>query len=98
MNDGKIRAINKKYLQKNHPTDVIAFALEEGEWTPDDIPLIGQIVISRDAVRRQAKLHNHSTKDEMTILLIHGLLHIAGWKEDREIKKCQEKIKNQLIY
>lgn len=97
VSDSEIKKINKEYLKRNRATDVIAFSLEEGEYVPEsNVPLIGQIIISRDAAKRQAKDYNHSIKNEMTILLIHGLLHVAGWKEGVEIQSWQEKIKKIL--
>ncbi|MFC2062027.1 rRNA maturation RNase YbeY [Elusimicrobiota bacterium] len=97
VTDNEIREINKEYLKRDRPTDVIAFSLNEGEEVPEaDIPLIGQIVISKDAAQRQAGDYNHSVSDEMAVLLIHGLLHVAGWEEGEEIQECQKKIKEQL--
>lgn len=96
VSDSEIKGINKEYLNRNRPTDVIAFSLLEGEKIPEeDVPIIGQIVISKEAARRQAARYNHSVEEEMSLLLIHGLLHVAGWKEGREIQRCQEIIKLQ---
>ena len=95
--DKEMQEINHKYLNRNKPTDVIAFSLQEGEATPvEDVPLIGQIVISKDTAAHQARELGHTMEEEMTVLLIHGLLHIAGWEEGDEIQKCQETIKKQF--
>lgn len=97
ISDAEIKKINKEYLNRNRPTDVIAFSLQEGEKIPEeDTPLIGQIVISKEAAERQAAEYNHPVEEEMTILLIHGLLHVAGWKEGKDIQRCQEIIKSRL--
>ncbi len=97
VSDKEIKEVNKKYLNSDRPTDVIAFSLEEGEKMPGEkVPLIGQILISREAAYRQAAEYGHSVKDEMTILLIHGLLHVAGWPEGEEIQKCQEIIRKKI--
>ena len=97
VDDETITEINTRYLGHQRPTDVIAFALMEGEPCPDtDMPLIGQIVISKDAVIRQAGIYGHSEKAEFTTLAIHGMLHLAGWDEGPEIQKCQEMIKKIL--
>jgi probable rRNA maturation factor len=97
VSDNKIKNINRDYLNRNRTTDVIAFSLMEGEGIPgESVPLLGQIVISRDAARRQAKQFGHPVKEEMTILLIHGLLHIAGWEEGKDIDRCQKKIRKIL--
>ncbi|MFW6135135.1 MAG: rRNA maturation RNase YbeY [Elusimicrobiota bacterium] len=96
MPDSEIKKVNKKYLNRDRPTDVIAFSLQEGEEIPEEIPLIGQIVISKHAAQRQAPQYNHSTQEEMELLLIHGLLHVAGWEEGEKIQKCQEEIKRKI--
>jgi probable rRNA maturation factor len=97
VTDPEIKEINREYLNKDRPTDVISFSLMEGEEIPvEEKPLIGQVIISKDAARRQAAEYNHSVEDEMLILVIHGLLHVAGWEEGKEIQKCQETIKDQI--
>ena len=97
ISDKKIKSINKMYLNRDIVTDVIAFSLQEGVNVPEkESPLIGQVVISRDAAKRQSVFYKHGVKDEIFILLIHGLLHVAGWKEGKEIQKCQKLIKSRL--
>ncbi len=95
VSSAMIRKINREYLDKDRPTDVIAFSFMEGDDIPEDVPHLGQILISRSAVREQAFRLGHSRREELRLLIIHGLLHIAGWKEGEEIQKCQEKIKKQ---
>ncbi|MFC2048643.1 rRNA maturation RNase YbeY [Elusimicrobiota bacterium] len=97
FDDKRIRALNKKFLGRDKVTDVIAFSLIEGKAIPEGkLPLLGQIVISKETAIRQAKHLKHTIKKEMTILLIHGILHISGWQEGEEIRLCQEKIYNSL--
>ncbi len=87
VTDSEIKEINQKYLDRDCPTDVIAFSFSEGEKMPEkEIPVIGQIIISKDAAKRQAVEYKHSIEKEMTILLVHGLLHVAGWEEGEEIQ------------
>ncbi len=98
MDDKRIKEINKLYLKRDFSTDVIAFALQEGADIPDgNIPLIGQIIISKETALRQSKELKHPLKEEMLILLIHGLLHIAGFHEGKELTLCQKKIRKQII-
>lgn len=101
VSDEQIKKVNRKYLGKDCPTDVIAFSLEEGESFPDNPkekePVIGQIIISSDTAGRQAADYNNTLKEELYTLIIHGLLHVAGWEEGKELKECQDKITNQLL-
>ena len=98
--DGKpIRKINKEYRNIDRVTDVISFALEDGE---DNISfefgrLLGDIYICVDKMKEQAKQYGHSLLREQGFLTVHGLLHLLGYdhmtKEDEEIMfKKQELI------
>ena len=75
--DSRMESLNRKYRGKNRVTDVLAFDY-------------GEIIICLPQAKRQAKQLRHSLKDELTILLIHGTLHLAGY--DDEIKKDYNKM------
>lgn len=97
VDNKKIHEINKKYRGIDRETDVISFALEEGEDYEVKERLLGDIYISIDRVRSQAKEYNHSIKRELFFLVTHGFLHLLGYdhmkKEDEEIMfPLQEKI------
>jgi probable rRNA maturation factor len=88
VGDRKIQAMNKEYRKKDKPTDVISFAYLEVthyELEPGDI-IVGDIFISIDTAKRQAKDHGHDLKRELAILFVHGLLHCMGFdhKTDKE--------------
>jgi len=80
VGDAKIRNLNKRYRKKNKVTDVLAFDY-------------GEIFICLPQARRQAKKLGHSLKKELGILLIHGLLHLAGY--DDKTKKGYNKMVNK---
>ena len=99
VNNDKIHEINKEYRGIDRETDVISFALEEGENYEVKERLLGDIYISIDKVYEQAKEYNHSIKRELFFLVTHGFLHLLGYdhmtKEDEEIMfPLQEKILN----
>lgn len=97
VSEEDITRMNNEYLDKNNPTDVISFALLENGIIPgESLPLLGQIVISEAAVREQAGIYGNSETEETLLLLIHGLLHLIGWSEGKEIKLCQERIKKKI--
>ena len=75
--DSRMKSLNRKYRGRNRVTDVLAFDY-------------GEIIICLPQAKRQAKQLRHSLKDELTILLIHGTLHLAGY--DDEIKKDYNKM------
>ncbi len=77
--DRTIHALNRSHRKKDKPTDVLAFALGEGEVLPGAEGILGDVVISIDTAQRQAKERAHSLWDEVTLLLAHGLLHLIGY-------------------
>lgn len=77
--DPTIHALNRDYRDKDRPTDVLAFAMREGEGGGLHAQLLGDVVISMDTARRQAEEHGRSIVGEVTFLLAHGLLHLLGY-------------------
>ncbi|MCB9591889.1 MAG: rRNA maturation RNase YbeY [Sandaracinaceae bacterium] len=89
--DATIHELNRDYRQKDRPTDVLAFAMREGEHGDLDPGLLGDVVISMDTARRQAAEHDRTVAAEVTYLLAHGLLHLLGYDhvtaaEDRRMR------------
>jgi probable rRNA maturation factor len=76
--DSTLRSLNKSFRGKNKPTDVLSFP------TPTEIAHAhaGDLAISLETAARQAAAYGHTLRDEVRILLLHGLLHLAG--EDHE--------------
>jgi probable rRNA maturation factor len=77
--DATIHALNRDYRGKDRPTDVLAFAMREGEGGALHPGLLGDVVISVETARRQAKEHGRTIVAEVTFLLAHGLLHLLGF-------------------
>ena len=101
VDNNKIHEINKEYRNIDRETDVISFALEDDKTINDSpIRVLGDIYISIDKAKEQAKEYNHSLKRELCFLMTHGFLHLLGYdhmtKEDEEIMfPMQEKILNE---
>jgi probable rRNA maturation factor len=72
--DSTLRRLNKSFRGKNKPTDVLSFP------TPAEIAdhHAGDLAISLETAARQAAAYGHSLRDEIRILLLHGLLHLSG--------------------
>ncbi len=93
-----IKEINKNYRNIDRETDVISFAFEDNEEITFEFGrLLGDIYISVDKMRSQAKEYGHGERRECAFLTIHGLLHLLGYdhmtKEDEEVMfKEQEMI------
>lgn len=91
MDNNEIQEINRIYRNKDMPTDVISFALEEeGE---DELPIIfdeefgdsqfprnlGDLMISVERANEQAEEYGHSVDRELGFLALHGFLHLNGY-------------------
>ena len=91
MSDDDIRQLNKKFRDYDKPTDVLSFPQNSDEDPPVAGEIIlGDIAISLDKAKTQAKEHGLKLKEEIVLLLIHGILHLLGY--DHEISE-QEEIK-----
>jgi len=87
-----IHELNRDYRGKDAPTDVLSFAMEEGEDAtrfPGMPRILGDIVISREKAAEQAETYGQSQQREEVFLFIHGLLHLLGY--DHERSKEEEK-------
>jgi probable rRNA maturation factor len=80
VGDGEIRELNARFRGIRRRTDVLAFPLEAAEAA---VPLVGQIVISADAARRQARRAGVPVALELELLVTHGTLHLVGY-DDRD--------------
>lgn len=99
--DKFIRLLNNKYRGIDNPTDVLSFSLQEGVDKPPVVEsekLLGDIIVSVETAQRQADTLNHSIEKELTVLLIHGLLHLTGHdhEKDQDYKIMREK-ENKIL-
>jgi probable rRNA maturation factor len=87
--DVTIRTLNKSFRRKDKPTDVLAFALRDGGG-PVPPGLLGDVVISVDTARRQAK---KGLEAELIHLAAHGLCHLLGYdhKTDRQEREMNQR-------
>lgn len=96
--DETIHEMNLEYRGIDRPTDVLSFALEEGEeeeiYGGPEENLLGDIIISVETAVRQAEEYGHSVEREMAFLALHGMLHLLGYdhmeEEERQEMRAQE--------
>lgn len=93
--DEYIRNLNKQYRGKDCATDVLSFALNEGD-EPDIVDgpaevLLGDIVISLETATRQAAEFGHTLERELAFLTVHGMLHLLGY--DHETPEEQQEMR-----
>ncbi|MCK4891641.1 MAG: rRNA maturation RNase YbeY [Candidatus Pacebacteria bacterium] len=108
LGEKRIRSLNRKYRNIDKVTDVLSFGNEKAKnksakfiSPPCNVLHLGEIFICYTQAKKQAKEKKHSVKREMEILLIHGILHLAGYDhkgnyEYSEMKILEEKILTAL--
>lgn len=85
--------VNKSFLNHDYYTDIITFDLSE-----QNDQLIGEIYISRDRVKDNAKLFGVTLNDELQRVMVHGVLHLCGWNDESESEKALMRRKeNELM-
>ena len=92
VGDRRMRGLNRRYRGKDRTTDVLAFAMRES-FTPHPSPLtpvmLGDVVIAVPTAARQAKQGRRSLDEELTVLLVHGILHLCGYDHERSEKEAR---------
>ncbi|WHY76169.1 rRNA maturation RNase YbeY [Neobacillus sp. WH10] len=106
VSNERIQEINREYRDKDMPTDVISFAMEElgegeMELTGVQMPrVLGDIIISVPKTKEQAMEYGHSFIRELGFLAVHGFLHLLGYDhmteaEEKEMFTLQKEILNE---
>ena len=94
VDDDGIRKINKEYMGRDYPTNVISFSLNEGDFGDINPDLLGDIIISAETALRDALKAEIKFEEELDYLIIHGILHLSGYDHEiseEEAKRMKEK-------
>jgi len=78
-----MRSLNREYLGKDRPTNVISFSLQEGEFGGLNPNALGDVVISADTAYREAEEAGIPFRERFCFLLMHGILHLTGYDHER---------------
>lgn len=96
--DESIRVLNRDFRKKNKATDILSFPAAEPE-LQDGSRLAGDLAIALGVASRQAEEHGHGLQVELKILLLHGLLHLAGYDHETdsgEMARKESALRQQL--
>jgi len=96
LDDAGITGFNEQYLKKPGPTDVISFPMHDGAFPGVQPQLLGDIALSLETAQRQADRRGVSLHEEVSALLVHGMLHLIGYDHvlspaDSRRMKAQER-------
>jgi len=89
VDDPQIEELNQKYLNREGPTNVIAFAMREGEFSDLSPHLLGDVVISTDTAAQEAQIAATSVERRFSELLVHGILHLMGFDHETSGKDAR---------
>ncbi len=96
--DGRLEELNRTWRGVGAPTDVLSFP--DGETLPDGLRFLGEIVISVDTARAQARRLGHSLERELEELTLHGVLHLAGYDHEAdggEMERLELDLREELL-
>ena len=90
-----IKDLNRKFLKKDKPTDVLSFPIREKG--ADGKYYLGDIIISAHQAFLGCMKKNHGLETELQILTIHGFLHLIGLEHEKGMEEEEQKIRDLLI-
>lgn len=103
IRDREMQTLNRTYRNIDMPTDVLAFAYQEGmsDNEPDDNPdFLGDVIISVETAGRYAAEQGINFRTEINWLVIHGLLHLAGYDHETdqgEMRRLERRLRKELL-
>ncbi|MDX2498625.1 MAG: rRNA maturation RNase YbeY [Desulfobacterales bacterium] len=99
VDDPQIAVFNEQYLNRNGPTNVIAFPMRTGPYANITPQLLGDVLISVETAFREGKRVGISMEERFTQLLVHGILHLLGYDHetsDQDAHEMEKKSKEIL--
>lgn len=83
VNDASIRDLNAQYRGKDAPTNVLSFATED-DLLPGMPAVLGDVVMSLETILREAEEQGKTSRDHLTHMMVHGLLHLLGFDHETD--------------
>lgn len=99
VDDPQIAKLNKKYLHRYGPTNVIAFPMGTDQFANTSQQLLGDVVISVETAAKEGNSIGISTEERFIQLLVHGVLHLLGYdheKSETEAEKMEQR-ENEIL-
>jgi probable rRNA maturation factor len=90
VDDDEMQHLNREYLSRDHPTNVLAFSMREGEERHLNPSVLGDVVISTETAQQEALQRDVPLEEEMALLLVHGILHLLGYDHEDDPEAAAE--------
>ena len=85
VDDPEITRLNRQYFRRNRPTNVISFPLMDDSPVSLRSRILGDVVISAETAQRDAGEAGEKAEDELLFLMVHGILHLAGYDHEGSV-------------
>lgn len=95
VDDPTIRKLNKDYLNRDKPTNVLSFSMQEGDHGNIHPEILGDVVVSLETAQREALQGHLTTEQAIVFLIIHGLLHLLGYQHENTTRYQTQKMKKK---
>lgn len=92
VDDRGIRELNRDWLRRDRPTNVISFSLREGDFGGISPGVLGDVAVSVEAARREAQAAAIPFEDALFYLVLHGVLHLAGYEHEGPGNKARARV------
>ncbi|MGQ9575857.1 MAG: rRNA maturation RNase YbeY [Thermoguttaceae bacterium] len=90
VDDATIRRLHRQFLDRDEPTDVLSFLFERSAKSLD-----GEIVVSGQTARQVARLYHRPAFAELLMYVLHGVLHLVGWRDDTPRRRAEMDARQQ---
>ena len=95
VDDNLMSRLNREFTKREATTDVLSFAMGEGQPVPVEYPSLGDVYVSLDQAKRQAQERKADLEGEVALLVAHGVLHLLGYdhqgKSERSVMQRKER-------
>jgi probable rRNA maturation factor len=99
VNDPAMAVLNHRIMQRRGPTNVIGLPMQGGPFPEIQPQILGDVIISLETTRRQARQQGWKFLELLDLYLIHGILHLLGYDhETTDAEACRMAAKSQELY
>ncbi len=93
VTDSYIRKLNRRYRNIDSKTDVLAFSMREGVGLSKKSPILGDVIVSTETAKKEAKKRHIPIHKEVNLYIVHGILHLLGYNDEKPIDRKKMKRK-----
>ena len=93
--DQHMAQLNRRFLRREGPTNVLAFPMSNGHASDDDFGMLGDIVLSVDTAINESRALDEPLEETIYRLLLHGLLHLLGFDHERSPEEARRMEKEE---